>query len=159
MIFVLDFTIAILVWLPFTVGKALALLAVSCEHSGHVDLNAHFLSLKLNPRRSMQLLHLPLRAIRFITDPIVDFVLYVIAHTVVPPLIRLGESMAKIVFSALATFVGEKAATKLQDYGIEMVRVMLIHGHEAHSCRSVLPRPPDCQCHMGIRVSSLRSYS
>jgi len=101
MIFVLDITIAVLVWLPFTMGKTLALLA-------------------LNPRRSVQLLHLPLRAIRFVTDPIVDLVLYLIARTVVPPLIRLGESAAKVGFSTLTALLGESTTTKVLDIGIEM---------------------------------------
>ncbi|TCD71774.1 hypothetical protein EIP91_003117 [Steccherinum ochraceum] len=101
MIFVLDITIAILVWFPFTMGKSLALLA-------------------LNPRRSVQLVHFPLRAIRFVTDPVVDLVLYLVARTLVPPLVRLGESVATVAFQSLTAFVGERIAAKIVDIGMEM---------------------------------------
>ncbi|KAH8104046.1 hypothetical protein BXZ70DRAFT_888328, partial [Cristinia sonorae] len=102
MIFVLDITIAVLVWFPFTMGKSLALLA-------------------LNPRRSMQLLHLPLRAIRFITDPIVDFVVYMISRTLVPPFLRLCESVVTLIFSILATLMGDNMAAKVYNLSVDMV--------------------------------------
>ncbi|THH29527.1 hypothetical protein EUX98_g4673 [Antrodiella citrinella] len=101
MILVLDITIAVLVWLPFTVGKTLALLA-------------------LNPRRSVQLLHSPLRAIRFVTDPIVDLTLYLIARTIFPPLIRLGESIGNTTFSTLTALVGEHMAVRMFDFVVEI---------------------------------------
>ena len=66
-------------------------------------------------------MHLPLRAIRFVTDPVVDLALYLIARTVVPPLIRFGESMANVVFSALTASLGEGTAVKVFDLSIEMV--------------------------------------
>ncbi|OBZ73915.1 ERAD-associated E3 ubiquitin-protein ligase doa10 [Grifola frondosa] len=61
MIFILDTTIGLGVFLPFTIGKSTALLC-------------------LNPRRFIQILHMPLRAIRLITDPVVDVVLFLVSR-------------------------------------------------------------------------------
>lgn len=69
-------------------------------------------------------MHLPLRAIRFVTDPIVDLALYLIARTVVPPLIRFCESLANIAFSVLTASLGETTAVKVFDISVEMVSSM-----------------------------------
>ncbi|KAK7687757.1 hypothetical protein QCA50_008976 [Cerrena zonata] len=70
MTFVLDATLGILVWLPFTIGKTVALLS-------------------LDPARMVEVIHAPIRAIRFITDPIVDLVSWFLTITVVLPLSHL----------------------------------------------------------------------
>ncbi|KAF9506397.1 hypothetical protein BS47DRAFT_1385606 [Hydnum rufescens UP504] len=57
MIFILDMTIGAAVWLPFTLGKTLA-------------LNS------MKPRRLLFVLHIPIRAVRLITDPVVDGILW-----------------------------------------------------------------------------------
>ncbi|KAK7060792.1 hypothetical protein VNI00_000525 [Paramarasmius palmivorus] len=60
LIFLLDLAIGLGVCLPYTIGKATALVS-------------------LNPRRVLYLAHLPIKAIRVITDPIVDvFILIVL---------------------------------------------------------------------------------
>ena len=70
MTFVLDATIGILVWLPFTIGKTVALLS-------------------LDPARMVEVIHSPIRAIRFITDPIVDLVSWLLTRLVFLPLANL----------------------------------------------------------------------
>ncbi|RPD64449.1 hypothetical protein L226DRAFT_484485 [Lentinus tigrinus ALCF2SS1-7] len=65
MTFILDTTIGLGIWLPFTIGKTTALLT-------------------LNPRRALQLLHLPLRVIRLITDPMVDVALWLVSNVFLP---------------------------------------------------------------------------
>ncbi|THH10343.1 hypothetical protein EW145_g1377 [Phellinidium pouzarii] len=65
MIFVLDTTIGIAVWLPFTVGKTAALLS-------------------LEPIRVLQILQWPIRTIRYITDPIVDSFSFVLSRAIMP---------------------------------------------------------------------------
>ncbi|KIJ55634.1 hypothetical protein M422DRAFT_199944 [Sphaerobolus stellatus SS14] len=57
MFFILTVTIGGGIWLPFTLGKTVALLT-------------------LEPRRALQILHLPIRAVRLITDPTVDAAIY-----------------------------------------------------------------------------------
>ncbi|KAK7031639.1 RING-CH-type domain-containing protein [Favolaschia claudopus] len=79
MIFVLDTAIGLLVWIPFTLGKSTALLS-------------------LDPHRFLQILHLPIRAMRIITDPIVDSVVYILASLLLPLCARLLYRMANLLF-------------------------------------------------------------
>ncbi|OAX41033.1 hypothetical protein K503DRAFT_713394 [Rhizopogon vinicolor AM-OR11-026] len=65
MIFVLDTAIGFGVWLPFTFGKTTALLS-------------------LDPPRALYILDLPIRAMRVITDPIVDLVTVLLGLFVFP---------------------------------------------------------------------------
>lgn len=67
MVFVLDTAIGFGVWLPFTFGKTTALLS-------------------LDPPRALYILDLPIRAMRVITDPIVDFVTVILGLFVFPGL-------------------------------------------------------------------------
>ncbi|KAF8586361.1 hypothetical protein K439DRAFT_961991 [Ramaria rubella] len=57
MLFILNVSIGGGVWIPFTLGKTVALLT-------------------LEPRRTLQIIHLPIRAVRLVTDPSVDAVIY-----------------------------------------------------------------------------------
>ncbi|KAJ7036506.1 hypothetical protein C8F04DRAFT_953656 [Mycena alexandri] len=79
MIFVLDTAIGLLVCIPFTLGKATALLS-------------------LDPHRFLQILHLPIRAMRIVTDPIVDSVVYIIAALLLPLVGRLLYRVANLLF-------------------------------------------------------------
>ncbi|KAH8110989.1 hypothetical protein DFH11DRAFT_1616415 [Phellopilus nigrolimitatus] len=65
MIFVLDTTIGIAVWLPFTIGKTTALLS-------------------LEPVRIWQILQWPISAIRYLTDPVVDSCFFLFKRAVLP---------------------------------------------------------------------------
>ncbi|PSR82583.1 hypothetical protein PHLCEN_2v6016 [Hermanssonia centrifuga] len=93
MIFVLDTTIGVGVWLPFTVGKSIALLS-------------------LDPRRFLYILHFPIRAIRIVTDPVVDSFMFLIARLVVPPLSRLGLLGIAFFTRLLSIVIGSGNATK-----------------------------------------------
>ncbi|KAJ3571047.1 hypothetical protein NP233_g4020 [Leucocoprinus birnbaumii] len=77
MIFVLDTAIGLGIWIPFTVGKCVALLS-------------------LNPKRIIQILHLPIRLIRIVTDPEVDLVIYIMQ--------RLYQDFFKKRLSPVADF-------------------------------------------------------
>ncbi|KAJ7777220.1 hypothetical protein B0H16DRAFT_1301759 [Mycena metata] len=79
MIFVLDTAIGLLVCIPFTLGKATALLS-------------------LDPHRFLQILHLPIRAMRIVTDPVVDSVVYIIAALLLPFVGRLLYRVANLLF-------------------------------------------------------------
>ncbi|KAJ6568247.1 hypothetical protein DFH09DRAFT_1261311 [Mycena vulgaris] len=79
MIFVLDTAIGLLVWIPFTLGKSTALLS-------------------LDPHRFIQIIHLPIRAMRIVTDPIVDSVMYIIAALLLPLVLRLLYRTANVMF-------------------------------------------------------------
>ncbi|OJT03305.1 ERAD-associated E3 ubiquitin-protein ligase doa10 [Trametes pubescens] len=106
MTFILDTTIGLGIWLPFTIGKTTALLS-------------------LNPRRAMQILHLPLRAIRIVTDPIVDTVLLVVSRLLVAPLAVLTQLAMTRALGVLASFAGPERAEKFVDVVITVYsRVM-----------------------------------
>ncbi|KAF8625036.1 hypothetical protein AX17_006950 [Amanita inopinata Kibby_2008] len=87
MIFILDTAIGIGIWIPFTVGKSAALLS-------------------LDPHRTLQLLHLPIRAIRIITDPIVDLVVLLLAEFLLPPIYRTMSNVVILVWFSGALFAG-----------------------------------------------------
>ncbi|OSD05343.1 hypothetical protein PYCCODRAFT_1405960 [Trametes coccinea BRFM310] len=94
MTFILDTTIGLGIWLPFTIGKTTALLT-------------------LNPRRAMQILHLPLRIIRLVTDPVVDTVLLVFTRLLVPPLVNLAQLVIASCFNGVTSLAGADRAEKL----------------------------------------------
>ncbi|KAJ7230501.1 hypothetical protein GGX14DRAFT_583567, partial [Mycena pura] len=86
MIFVLDTAIALLVWIPFTLGKSTALLS-------------------LDPQRFLKIVHLPIRAIRVVTDPIVDSVMYIIAAGLLPLTGRLLYRTANVFFIGILLLI------------------------------------------------------
>ncbi|KAI0676025.1 hypothetical protein C8Q78DRAFT_1142731 [Trametes maxima] len=94
MTFILDTTIGLGVWLPFTIGKTAALLT-------------------LNPRRAMQILHLPLRVIRFITDPVVDTALLVCSRLLLPPLDSLSRLVVALFLSVVSSLAGPDRSEQL----------------------------------------------
>ncbi|PIL24929.1 hypothetical protein GSI_12816 [Ganoderma sinense ZZ0214-1] len=96
MTFILDTTIGLGIWLPFTIGKSTALLT-------------------LNPRRAVQLVHLPLRLIRLVTDPIVDSVLLLISKLLLPSLAHFGQAALCSGLRIIASALGQDRADKLAE--------------------------------------------
>ncbi|KAF8074708.1 hypothetical protein FPV67DRAFT_1474663 [Lyophyllum atratum] len=94
MIFVLDTAIGLGIWIPFTVGKSTALLS-------------------LDPPRFVQILHLPIRAIRIITDPIVDSVAFFVVELLFPPvkrvLLNLATSLSNSALWVIGALFGQPA--------------------------------------------------
>lgn len=107
MIFVLDTAIGLCIWIPFTVGKTTALLA-------------------LDPYRFLQLLHLPIKAMRFATDPVVDSIAYILTQFVIPPWLRLvRESLALIVAVAgklSRAIIGSKTTDNVHELSSQAAR-------------------------------------
>ncbi|KAH9924822.1 hypothetical protein B0H21DRAFT_764612 [Amylocystis lapponica] len=91
MIFILDATIGLGVFVPFTIGKSAALLC-------------------LDPRRIMQILHLPLRAIRIVTDPVVDSVIMLITRALLPSLAHTAWIASGVSIHALGSVIGHGMA-------------------------------------------------
>ncbi|PPQ70661.1 hypothetical protein CVT24_000669 [Panaeolus cyanescens] len=87
MIFVLDTAIGLGIWIPFTIGKTTALLS-------------------LDPKRFLHVLHLPIRAMRIVTDPVVDFVLWLLVDQMFPPVFRLLKA-----FFGLFLFFGSSTSS------------------------------------------------
>ncbi|KAG6852930.1 hypothetical protein C0991_008075 [Blastosporella zonata] len=87
MIFVLDTAIGLGIWIPFTIGKTTALLS-------------------LDPPRFLQILHLPIRAIRLITDPFVDTAAYLLFDILGPSYIRTAIRLAGVFSTGVLWFIG-----------------------------------------------------
>lgn len=102
MIFVLNATIGIGIWLPFTIGKSLALLS-------------------LDPKRLLYVLHFPIRAIRIITDPVVDSFMFFLLRVISPLLWRAVQPFLGASMRALSGVLGVQNAEK----GIESLSIML----------------------------------
>lgn len=73
MIFILDTALAVAIWVPFILGKTTALLS-------------------LYPSRVLEILHLPIRLIRIVTDPIVDSSVFLFWKYLMPALLLSGKS-------------------------------------------------------------------
>ena len=110
MIFVLDTTIGIGIWLPFTVGKSLALLSVSKRRLFRI--RPLLTAIQLDPRRLLYILHFPIRVIRIITDPIVDAFMFMLTRLAVPPLLRFCQAGLELSFRVLCTLIGYEGATR-----------------------------------------------
>ena len=82
----------------------------------------HYFDLfQLNPRRAMQLLHLPLRLIRLVTDPVVDSVLLLISKLLMPPLAHFVQVALCSGLRLLASALGQDRADKLADLSTDAV--------------------------------------
>ncbi|KAF9013558.1 hypothetical protein BDZ89DRAFT_467644 [Hymenopellis radicata] len=105
MMFVLDTAIIVGVLLPFTIGKSTLLLS-------------------LDPQRFLQILHLPIRAIRVLTDPIVDTVVYVITKVIMPQYFSVVQGFLEFVlmgvlFGSKKVF-GDAPVDKAHEAGISI---------------------------------------
>ncbi|KAH8832844.1 hypothetical protein DL96DRAFT_1667326 [Flagelloscypha sp. PMI_526] len=101
MIFVLDTAMGLGVWIPYTIGKSTALLT-------------------LNPPRLLKILHLPIQAIRLVTDPIVDAVVFVISSFIMPPILRLAgyflRGQAIVIITLVRYIFGQEKADAVVDF-------------------------------------------
>ncbi|KAF8141917.1 hypothetical protein EV363DRAFT_1151445 [Boletus edulis] len=101
MIFVLDTAIGFGIWLPFTLGKTAALLS-------------------LDPQRALYILHLPIRGMRIVTDPIVDFITLALGHYIFPSFYQtsrffLSSALGLITFFAEALVPPSVASSQSHD--------------------------------------------
>ncbi|TDL24001.1 hypothetical protein BD410DRAFT_786709 [Rickenella mellea] len=91
MIFALDMTLGLCVFLPFLIGKTSALLS-------------------LEPQRIGQIIHFPIRAMRLVTDPVVDLVFLLLRISLLPIVLRTTRILSWIFAFATSTlgFVSEQ---------------------------------------------------
>ncbi|PBK83225.1 hypothetical protein ARMGADRAFT_1170598 [Armillaria gallica] len=83
--FVLDAAIIVSILTPFIVGKSTLLLS-------------------LDPRRFLQILHLPIRAIRLLTDPVVDTAVYAITEIIFPQYLILEHGLFDLISLGVLLF-------------------------------------------------------
>ena len=128
MVFILDTAIGVGVWIPFTLGKSAALLSVSAQYRPllRCELNA---VTQLDPHRTLQLLHLPIRAIRIVTDPVVDFAVYLIVELLLPSAFQILSNLAHLAFSiglfVVGVLLGKDAQERSSTAVVGMVRAYL----------------------------------
>lgn len=83
----------------------------------------------MDPQRALQILHLPIRAIRVITDPIVDFVVYLLVELLLPPALRTIYKLTQLVLSIGLIFIrlmlGEGVQDRVSAAWVGMVRSYL----------------------------------
>ncbi|KAE9399180.1 hypothetical protein BT96DRAFT_965714 [Gymnopus androsaceus JB14] len=100
MIFIMDTVIGLGIWIPYTIGKTAALLL-------------------LKPRRLLFILHLPIRAIRIVTDPAVDSLAYLITDILIPPYLQivktLGQWVMQFSFWIVSESLGEVRGNKVRE--------------------------------------------
>ncbi|KAJ7780224.1 hypothetical protein DFH07DRAFT_729968 [Mycena maculata] len=122
MIFVLDTAIGLLVWIPFTLGKSTALLS-------------------LDPQRFIQIIHLPIRAMRIVTDPIVDSVMYLIAALLLPFVAQLFYRLANLLFLGalflISMLLGQDKAEKTFEVTSSVVCIRTCWAHPLFAWTSV----------------------
>ncbi|KAG9309896.1 hypothetical protein JVU11DRAFT_9928 [Chiua virens] len=132
MIFVLDTAIGFGIWLPFTLGKTAALLS-------------------LDPQRAFHILHLPIRGMRIMTDPFVDFFTLVLGRFLFPFFYKisgfvLSNATKRSEFTAVASLwlqspPQERAPSLLQKindfFESDSAIAQLLEPHFAHLGREV----------------------
>ncbi|KAJ3791925.1 hypothetical protein GGU11DRAFT_812640 [Lentinula aff. detonsa] len=103
MIFIMDTVIGLGIWVPYTLGKSMAFLV-------------------LEPRQLLFILHLPVRAIRLLTDPAVDLAAYFFLDVVLPPHIQLLKNLiswiVQLSFWIISELLGEGNANKAREYSL-----------------------------------------
>lgn len=114
MIFVLHLTIGLGVWVPFTVGKSAALLVVSspdCVPNHALTHNP----LQLDPYRCLQILHLPIKAMRVVTDPVVDSTIFLVTHVILPTILRIARRQVQTCCTFIVFLVRHLVGATITD--------------------------------------------
>ncbi|KAF5384572.1 hypothetical protein D9757_007505 [Collybiopsis confluens] len=98
MVFIMDSIIGVGIWIPYTLGKSVALLM---------------------PRQLFFILHLPIRAIRVVTDPAVDFAAYLFTDVLVPSYLKvavmLGGRILQLSLWVVTESLGEATAARARE--------------------------------------------
>jgi E3 ubiquitin-protein ligase MARCH6 len=81
--------------------------------------------IQLDPRRFLQVLHLPIRGMRVITDPIVDSVVYVIVRLLFPRLANMVKAVLRIFMVFVAKYarglLGSNTTSGISDFSARIV--------------------------------------
>ncbi|KAH9172305.1 hypothetical protein EDB89DRAFT_1906301 [Lactarius sanguifluus] len=111
MIFVLDRLPAVGVWLPFTFGKLTALLSSPWPK---------LISSWLDPRRTLQVLHWPIRVICIVMDPVVDTIFFLMGVLILLSITRLPDGSLNTVQLALSGIIPSNALEMSTHFTITM---------------------------------------
>lgn len=102
--------------------------------------------LKLNPPRLLQIIHLPIKAMRLVTDPLVDFAVFLFHRFVVPPLLDVVKGSVNLSLLFVQTMLGKEMANRVSEASNTLVSLFclfsLAHRLTATSVRPVESLPP-----------------
>ncbi len=87
-------------------GKFLKLCTESCL--------AHDIS-KLDPYRCLQILHLPIKAMRVVTDPVVDSTIFLVTHAILPTILRIARRQVQTCYTCIMFFVRHLVGATITD--------------------------------------------
>lgn len=77
--------------------------------------------LQLDPQRFLQILHLPIRAMRVITDPVVDTVAFFVVDLLFPPLLRLARQLVAYLFLSVINITTKTLGRSTADMVTKLV--------------------------------------
>lgn len=81
--------------------------------------------LQLDPHRFLQILHLPIRAIRILTDPVVDSIVYLVFHFVFPSIFRIGRRLFNLFFLSSLFFIGKVFGSNVSNRILESTALLV----------------------------------
>ena len=80
---------------------------------------------QLNPQRLIRILHLPIRGMRIVTDPIVDSVAFVLTRFLLPPFFHILKMILRISmfisFTLLRKVFGKVTADGVSQFSSKLV--------------------------------------
>ena len=87
--------------------------------------------IQLDPRRFLQVLHLPIRGMRVITDPIVDSVVYLIVRLLFPRLANMVQGVLRLFMFFIAKsargLLGSSTTSDISDFSARIVREISLY--------------------------------
>ncbi|KAG5219472.1 ERAD-associated E3 ubiquitin-protein ligase [Salix suchowensis] len=88
-------------------GKVPRLCAESCLRACN--------PLKLDPYRCLQILHLPIKAMRVVTDPVVDSTIFLVTHAILPTTLRIARRQVQTCCTFIVFLVRHLVGATIAD--------------------------------------------
>jgi E3 ubiquitin-protein ligase MARCH6 len=81
---------------------------------------------KLNPPRLLHILHLPIKFMRLVTDPLVDFVVFLVNRFVIPRLLDVAKGSANLTLLFVQKLLGKKMAESVLEISNALVSAFML---------------------------------
>ena len=93
--------------------------------------------IQLDPRRFLQVLHLPIRGMRVITDPIVDSVVYLFVKLFIPHLVNMVQAVLRLFMGFMAKsargLLGSSTTSVISDFSARIVCKISLYSQSSNS--------------------------
>lgn len=70
---------------------------------------------KLDPYRCLQILHLPIKAMRVVTDPVVDSSIFLVTHAILPTILRFARRQVQTCYTFIMFLVRHLVGATIAD--------------------------------------------